>query len=109
MTATYPVQGPGPDRHPLAPGASPEAIAGALLPGDREEFLAEYADQLAAARTSLDLSGLFEMLEGWRGIAALHADPERFRHIVRRAAELITGEPSPEDEPLEVTRAKAGA
>ncbi|MQA12141.1 MAG: hypothetical protein GEU98_27130 [Pseudonocardiaceae bacterium] len=44
----------------------------------------------------------------WRRIAALQADPDNFRRVARRAAELRTGEPSPADEPLSVTRTKAG-
>jgi hypothetical protein len=48
------------------------------------------------------------MLEHWRRVAALQADPEVFRRVARRAAELLTGEPSPVDEPLELTRQKAG-
>jgi DNA-binding IclR family transcriptional regulator len=99
---------PASGRHPLAKGASPEAIAAALLPEDRTEFLAEYEQALGAARESLDLTDLFRMLEHWRRVAALQADPEVFRRVARRAAELLTGEPSPVDEPLELTRQKAG-
>ncbi|MGH3767913.1 MAG: DUF6247 family protein [Pseudonocardiaceae bacterium] len=99
---------PQPRRHPLAKGASPEAIRSALLPQDQSEFDAAYEAALAEARTSRDLTGLFSMLERWRGIAALQSDPEVFRRVARRVAELLTGQPSPEDEPLAVTRAKAG-
>ncbi|MGH3611430.1 MAG: DUF6247 family protein [Pseudonocardia sp.] len=95
-------------RHPLAKGASPESIAAALLPEDRGEFLAEYAAALNAARESLDLTSLFQMLEHWRRVAALQADPQVFRRVARRVAELLTGQPGPEDEPLAVTRQKAG-
>lgn len=95
-------------RHPLAKGASPEAIAAALLPEDRAEFLTEYATALSVARESLDLTSLFQMLEHWRRVAALQADPQVFRRVARRAAQLLTGQPSPEDEPLAVTRQKAG-
>lgn len=95
-------------RHPLSKGASPEAIAAALLPEDRAEFLSEYTAALTAARESLDLTSLFQMLEHWRRVAALQADPQVFRRVARRAAQLLTGQPSPEDEPLAVTRQKAG-
>ena len=79
-SADEPTQG---RRHPLAKGASPEAIAAALLPEDRAAFLTEYAAALAAARDSLDLTGLFQMLEHWRRVAALQADPQVFRHVAR--------------------------
>ncbi len=95
-------------RHPLAKGASPDAIAAALLPEDRSAFLTEYAAALAAARDSIDLAGLFQMVEHWRRVAALQADPQMFRRVARRAAHLLTGQLSPEDEPLAVTRQKAG-
>jgi Family of unknown function (DUF6247) len=93
-------ESPAERRHPLAKGASPKAIAAALLPED--------TTALNAARESLDLTSLFQMLEHWRRVAALQADPQVFRRVARRAAELLTGQPSPEDEPLAVTRQKAG-
>jgi hypothetical protein len=77
---------PVPGRHPLARGASPEAIRSALLTEDQDEFDAAYEAALADARTSLDLTGLFRMLEQWRGIVALQSDPEVFRRVARRAA-----------------------
>ncbi len=75
-----------------------------MLPEDRGAFLTEYAGALAAPRDSLDLTGLFRMLEHWRRVAALQSDPQVFRRVARRAAHLLTGQPSPEDEPLAVTR-----
>ncbi len=108
VSASYSVGEEPVSRHPLAKGASPEAIAAALLPGDRAEFFTEYEQALVAARESLDLTALFTMLEHWRRVAALQADPEVFRRVVRRAADLLTGEPSPANEPLEETRRKAG-
>jgi len=94
--------------HRLPPGAQPGAIAAALLPEDRARFLSSYERELREARSSLDLTALHAVLEQWRGVAAMQARPEEYRRDMRRAAELITGEPSPEDEPLEVTRRKAG-
>jgi hypothetical protein len=49
-----------------------------------------------------------EVVEPWRRIAVLQTDPAAYRRTLRRAAELATGEPSPDDEPLEVTSARAG-
>jgi hypothetical protein len=109
VTAT-PATAPDPEaRDALAPGAQPAAIASALLPDDRARFLASYERELSRAQSSLDLTALHDTVEQWRGRAAMQSRPEQYRQGLRRAAELITGQPSPDDEPLEVTRAKAGA
>ncbi len=108
MTATYAYDDQPAQGHPLQPGASPAAIRDALLPSDRERFDAAYEAALAESRRSLDLADLFKTLEQWRRLAVMQRDPAAFRHAVRRAAELITGVASPENEPLQVTRAKAG-
>lgn len=97
-----------PGAHPLAPGASPRAIRTALLEADRDAFDDAYRAALQEARERLDLTELFETLEQWRRVAALQHDRENFRAVARRAAELRTGEPVPEGESLETTRAKAG-
>lgn len=94
--------------HSLRRGASPRAIRSALLPDDQIAFDSTYSAALADARASLDLTALFEMLERWRRVALLQQDPTRFHALARRAAELLTGQPIPDDEPLAVTRAKAG-
>lgn len=108
MSATYSVDESSPaGRHTLAMGASPEAIRSALLVEDQAAFDVAYDKALADARESLDLTPLFRMLERWRGIAVLQRDPAVFHRLARRAAEKLTGQPSPEDEPLAVTRAKA--
>lgn len=93
---------------PLLPGASPAAIRDALLPEDRTAFEAAYRDMLVQARESLDLTELFRTLERWRRLALLQRDPVRFGSVVRRAAERLTGEQIPQDEPLAVTRRRAG-
>ena len=109
VTALYANQEPSTGDHPLRPGAAPGAIRAALLTDvDRAEFDADYEQALAYARQSLDLAELFETLEQWRRIAVLQSDPENFRRVARRTAELLTGRPVPDDEPLAVTRAEAG-
>jgi hypothetical protein len=108
MTANFTYGERQPERHLLAPGVSPSHIRSSLLPDDRAAFDAAYSQALDDARTSLELTALFEILERWRRIAALQADPDNFRRVARRAAELRTGQPIPPDEPLSVTRAKAG-
>lgn len=91
---------------PLRAGAAPAAIRHALLPEDRAEFDAAYTEALAVARETLDLTELFRRLEHWRRVALLQRDPSRYGSLVRRAAQRLTGEPVPEDEPLSVTRAR---
>jgi hypothetical protein len=108
VSAMYSVEDEPARRHPLAKGASPEAIRSHLLVDDRAEFDAALAAALEATKYSLDLTELFTMLEQWRRIAALQSDPQRFARVVRRAAEQLTGQACPPDEPLAVTRDKAG-
>ncbi|MGH3916442.1 MAG: DUF6247 family protein [Pseudonocardiaceae bacterium] len=92
----------------MRPGAAPRAVRAALLPADRIRFDVAYEAALAGSRESLDLTGLFKALEHWRQVAVLQSDSEGYRRVVRRAAEALTGEEIPADEPLELTRAKAG-
>jgi Family of unknown function (DUF6247) len=108
VTVTYAYDEKPSSGHPLRRGASPRAIRAALLPADRTTFEAAYEAALTESRESLDLTGLFTMLEHWRRVAVLQSDPEGYRRVVRRAAGALTGEEIPADEPLEVTRAKAG-
>jgi Family of unknown function (DUF6247) len=111
VTATYSVDDAAPvdGAHPLSRGASPEAIRAHLLGADdRAEFDQALAAALDEVKESRDLTELFRMLDQWRRIAVLQSDPERFRRVARRAAEANIGMPSPDDEPLDVTRTKAG-
>ena len=93
---------------PLLPGATPAAIRGALLPEDRAAFEAAYRQALTGAREELDFTELFHTLEHWRRLALLQRDPVRFASIACHAAERLTGDPAPEDEPLDQTRHRAG-
>ena len=111
MTATYSVDDASAvtSTHPLSRGASPEAIRANLHgPEDRAEFDEALAAALDEVKRSRDLTGLFRMLDQWRRIAILQRDPDRFLRVARRAAEANVGRPSPENEPLSVTRTKAG-
>jgi hypothetical protein len=104
MTALEHVgHGQTPARHPLAPGASPAAVRQHLLREDRPRFDVALAD----ARNSGDPEVLDACLEHWRRVAIVERDRDGFTRIVRRAAESNTGRPSPPDEPLATTRAKA--
>ncbi|MCY7343008.1 MAG: hypothetical protein LH603_14505 [Pseudonocardia sp.] len=46
--------------------------------------------------------------ERWRRLAVLQSDAEGYRRMVRRVAQTSTWQESPADEPLELTRSKAG-
>ena len=94
--------------HPLAAGASPAVIRQWLADRDAQRFVGEYEQAIDEARASLELAPVVEVIERWRRIAILQTDPEAYRRTIRRAAELATGQPSPEDEPIEVSAAKAG-
>lgn len=105
---TYAVNDQPDGGHPLRPGASPQAIRAGLIEDDRTLFDAAFAGALQDAKESLDLNGLFETLEHWRCVAVLQRDRSEYRKVVRRTAHLRTGEESAEDEPLAVTRVRAG-
>lgn len=92
----------------LARGASPAAIRAALLPEDQDRFDDDYRDALEQDRRDDDVTGLHSVLENWRRQAIAQSDPESFRTMVRRAAAFFSGNPVPDDEPFEITRAKAG-
>lgn len=94
--------------HPLLAGASPAVVREWLLPEDRDRFVSEYEAALDEARRSLELEPVYAVVERWRRIAVLQTDPTGFRRSVQRAAELMTGAPTPDDEPFEVTRSRAG-
>ncbi len=108
MTATYAYDEQPASGHPLRPGASPAAIRAALLATDRAGFDAAYEAALVESRETLDLTGLFKTLERWRRLAVLQSDTNAYRHTVRRVAHTLTGQESPVDEPVEITRSKAG-
>ncbi|GAA4916739.1 DUF6247 family protein [Actinomycetospora succinea] len=97
MTATYSIDDEPAGGHPLRQGASPAAIHAALPPEDRADFDADYAKALDRAGTTRDLTELFTVLEHWRRLAVLQSEPEIFRRVAERAAELRTDEPATED------------
>lgn len=97
----------GPLLPPLPlPGASPREIRAALRPEFRAEFDRDYRAALVEAGQSLELVGVHDVLEHWRTRAWVTRDPEQHRRLVRRAAELLTGQEPPADEPIVVTEAR---
>lgn len=85
---------------PLPEGAGPRAIRAALIVEEREEFDQAYRGALAEAADTLELTGVLEMLEHWRRRAIMSADPAAYRRMLRRAAELLSGEKVQVEEPL---------
>ncbi|MGH3932592.1 MAG: DUF6247 family protein [Pseudonocardiaceae bacterium] len=85
---------------PLPAGAGPRAIRAALLAEEREGFDQAYRRALAEAADTLELSGVLDTLEHWRRRAIISADPQAYRGMLRRAAQLLSGDEVPEDEPL---------
>ena len=94
--------------HPLLAGVSAKIIANHLLPEDQERFRVEYEAALDEARRTYELAPVQDVVEHWRRIAVLQLDPVAFKRSVRRIAEAVTGQPTPEGEPFEVTRQKTG-
>jgi uncharacterized protein DUF6247 len=85
---------------PLPEGAGPRAIRAALLVEEREECDQAYRRALAEAGDTLELTGVLDVLEHWRRRAIMSADPQAYRRMLRRAAQLLSGDEVPEDEPL---------
>jgi hypothetical protein len=97
---------PAATRPPFA-GASPAEIRAALLPEEQGDFDREYQRALQVAAETLHLDELAETLESWRRIAWSTAeDADAHRQMLRTAAAKLTGEPIPNDEPLESTKAR---
>ena len=96
---------PGLPPLPLA-GASPAEIRAALHPEYWSAFDQDYRAALDEAASSLDLNGIHRVVEHWRMRSWVTRDRDAHREMVRRAAELLTGEEPPEDEPVAVTEAR---
>lgn len=107
MTASWSLEDDIPV-HPLAVGARPESILEALDVPDRGRFQSAYERALDAAKKDLDLTDVLSVLEEFRRLAILQTDRPGWRRTVRAAARAATGQESPDDEPLEITRTKAG-
>lgn len=102
---------PGPRPDPgVGPDASPAQVRAALIPEEAAEFERDWREVMARAAESLDLSEVLDTLESWRLVAQLTAavGPESHRAMYRRAAERLTGQTVPGDEPLPRTKARLG-
>lgn len=85
---------------PLPEGSGPSAIRAALVVEEREEFDEGYRRALAEAAETLELACVLDTLEHWRRRAIMSADPQAYRRMLTRAAQLLSGEDVPKDEPL---------
>jgi hypothetical protein len=94
-------------RPPFA-DASPEQIRAALIPEEQPRFDREYHQALRVAAETFRLDELTAVLDGWRRIAWLSSDPERYRRMWRRASVLYTREEVPAEESLPTTKARLG-
>ncbi|WP_285591283.1 DUF6247 family protein [Actinomycetospora sp. NBRC 106378] len=99
---------PEPEPHPLLQGASPRTVREWLSPELAARFDDAYRAAIDTARSTFELEPVYTVVEDFRRIAILETDPAAFRRTMRAAAELATGEPSPEDEPWQTTLTKAG-
>lgn len=88
------------------PGAMPKQVRAALLPEFREQFDQDYRAALEEAGRTLELAGVLDVVEHWRSRAWITRNPAEHRRVVRRAAELLTGQAPPADEPVAVTEAR---
>lgn len=93
----------------LVEGRSARAVADALMPADREKFLAEYDGLVEQARITLDLEPVFDLVRRWRGLAALQLDPQQYLEHLQRTVELVTGMPVTGAESIDQLREKIGA
>jgi hypothetical protein len=104
---------PGPREGRTGPSfadASPAVVRAALIPEERAEFDQQWREVMAKATETLDLAEVFATLDEWRRVARLtaRAGAEAHRAMYRRAAERLTGEAVPVDEPLSRTKARLG-
>jgi hypothetical protein len=85
---------PEPDPAPAAP-ASPRDIRSALLPEEAGQFDMEWQAAMARSAESLDLTDVYRVLQRWRSIAEMtRADPGAHRRMLRRADQILAGEPA---------------
>lgn len=90
---------------PLA-GAAPREVRAALRPEFREQFDQDYREALDEASRTLDLACVYDAVEHWRMRAWITRDPVEHRRVVRRAAQLLSGQEPPVDEPVTATESR---
>jgi len=87
--------------------ATPAEVRAALIEEEAGQFDEQWRRALAGAAETFDLSGVMETLDHWRRMAWLQQDPDGYRRMLVRAAEIMAGEKLP-PEPLAATKARLG-
>ena len=96
MASPAPPPGPEPIPALLSPN-TPRAIRDALIDSEREEFERRYAEAMAEAARTLDLTGVLSVLDVYRKLAEItqRQGVEAHRKMLDRVARLQRGEDVP--------------
>lgn len=90
-----PARPPGrPPSTALLSAHTPRAIRDALVDTERTEFEERYAEEMAHAARTLDLTGVLDVISTFRGIAEItqRQGGQAHRVMLQRAAQLQRGE-----------------
>ncbi|MBP2327066.1 hypothetical protein JOF56_007451 [Kibdelosporangium banguiense] len=88
---------PSPDPHPapaLLSANTPQAIRDALIGSERREFEQRYAEEMAAAAHTLNLTGVLTVLDTYRKIADItqRQGPQTHQRMLDQVARLQNGQ-----------------
>lgn len=91
---------PSPDPHPapaLLSANTPQAIRDALVGSERSEFEQRYAEEMAAAAHTLNLTGVLTVLDTYRKIADItqRQGPHAHQRMLDQVARLQNGQDVP--------------
>ncbi len=91
----------------LPPDTTPAAIRDALIDEERAEFETAYADAMAEASRTLDLTRVLDVLRAYHRIAWLtrQQGSEAHRRMLDKAAEILRTGSNPDAVPAEDVRA----
>ncbi|MEC3977721.1 DUF6247 family protein [Amycolatopsis sp. H20-H5] len=93
----------------VPPDADPGAIRRALSPRLAEEFDVEWAHALDQAKASMNLTGIYQLLLKWRGIAAAEQrDPGAHFRLLAKAEQILQTGQHPGAVPVEDLHALIG-
>jgi hypothetical protein len=91
----------------LPPETTPAAIRDALIDEERAEFERAYAEAMAEASRTLDLTRVLDVLRAYHRIAWLtqQQGPKAHRQMLDKAAEILRTGHNPDAVPVEDIRA----